>query len=168
MRRGDAVLPSALRDENRKANTGTMKRSFDSMAEAPDGPPSDETAAQEETATAVAASRAAPGEQMISGIGGTAGVKAAVYCCIPAAEPRPSQYSIPAGEPLLFTYFAIRGLGEVPRLLLAEAGAAYNSLAVTGEEEPSDVCFWRKRSPNVSQRFSVPFPVRSTLKYPSL
>ena len=37
---------------------------------------------------------------------------------------------------------------QVPRLVLAEAGAAYNSLAVTGEEEPSQSLQWRKRSPN--------------------
>ena len=49
---------------------------------------------------------------------------------------------------LVLTYFAIKGLGEVPRLLLAEADAAYVSVAVQGGEAPGDVGDWRAKSPN--------------------
>jgi len=92
-----------------------MKRSFDSL----DSPElrGDEAAAEEEIAAAAAASAAAPAEQMISGISGS-GVKSPVHCEILASVPRPAQYKVPAGEPLLFTYFAIQGLGEVRLLRL--------------------------------------------------
>ena len=85
---------------------------------------------------------------MISGISGS-GVKSPIYNEVPAVASRPAvQYRVPGGEPLLLTHFAIQGKGEVPRLLLAEAGAAYNSLSVTGEEDQADALQWRQRSPN--------------------
>jgi len=62
-----------------------------------------------------------------------------------------SQYNnaLAAGEkPLVLTYFAIQGLGEVPRLMLAEAGAAYSHLAMVGNEHAAAAAEWRKRSAN--------------------
>ena len=49
---------------------------------------------------------------------------------------------------LTLTYFAIKGLGEVPRLLLAEGGVSYTSLAVQGGEPQEIVGNWRSLSPN--------------------
>ena len=69
---------------------------------------------------------------------------------IEAASPPPPQYIVPDGRIPVFTYFAIRGLGEVPRLMFAEAGAAYKSIATLGtwDEHQKHECNWRGRSPN--------------------
>lgn len=112
-----------------------------------DGPPSLESVAEAEITRGIASSRAAPADQMVSGII-CGDVKSPIYNEVPAAVPRPAQYIAPSGGNVLFTYFSIRGLGEVPRLLLAESGAAYSSLAVTGDEDQADTFEWRSRSPN--------------------
>jgi len=49
-------------------------------------------------------------------------------------------------KPLLLTYFAIQGLGEVPKLILAEAGMPYEYIGVT--RAASLDMEWRSRSPN--------------------
>lgn len=56
--------------------------------------------------------------------------------------------SPPAKKKLVLTYFAIQGLGEVPRLILAETGMAYESIAALGGEDQSIAMEWRSRSPN--------------------
>ena len=62
----------------------------------------------------------------------------------------PLVFDVPGSKPsdLILTYFAIKGLGEVPRLLLAEADVAYISVAVQGGEPPDVVGDWRAKSPN--------------------
>ncbi|KAH8062450.1 glutathione transferase [Aureococcus anophagefferens] len=62
----------------------------------------------------------------------------------------PLVFDVPGSKPsdLILTYFAIKGLGEVPRLLLAEADVAYISVAVQGGEAPDVVGDWRAKSPN--------------------
>ena len=74
-----------------------MKRSFAAL----DDP--EAAMAEDEVAAVVAAAAAQPADQLISGISAS-GVTAPVYCEVPAAVPRPAQYRVPAGEPLLFTY----------------------------------------------------------------
>lgn len=49
---------------------------------------------------------------------------------------------------LVLMYFAIQGLGEVPRLILAEAAMPYESFAPFGGEDQSVAMEWRSRSPN--------------------
>ena len=45
-------------------------------------------------------------------------------------------------------YLCIRGLGETPRMMLAECGASYTHLASPMGEDQAVACEWRKRSPN--------------------
>jgi len=109
----------------------------------------DEVKAEAELAATIAAAEAAPADEKVTGLGsGTA----SVYFKIPGISPPPwENYAEQpkAGEkPLVLAYFAIRGLGEVPRLLLAEAGAAYEHIAITGGETQANSLEWRTRSPN--------------------
>lgn len=111
----------------------------------------DERAAEAEIAAAVAASRsaaAAADAQPVTGLGPS---PAPLYVEVRPAH-KPAQYPgavTSEGEksPLL-TYFAIPGLGEAIRLLLAEIGADYDHLAVAGGEEQAVAAEWRARSPN--------------------
>ena len=85
----------------------------------------EEDAAEAEIAAAIAAAKAAPPDEEIAGLGsGTA----MVHWEVPGSPAK--QYKSPArGEKhLVFLYLCIRGLGETPRLMLAECGAAYTHL----------------------------------------
>ena len=107
----------------------------------------DEDIAEAELAAAIAAAAKAPADEALGGLGdGTAMVHFEVD-----GGPRPPQYKEGRrkGEKgLLLLYLTIRGLGETPRLLLAEAGASYTHLASPMGEEQAVSCEWRKRSPN--------------------
>jgi glutathione S-transferase len=96
-------------------------------------------------AKALAAAAAAPPDESLLGL--TDATPAPVCVAVPAV-PAP-QYARPEAweKPLRLTYFAIQGLGEVPRLMLAEAGAAYESVAVYGGEQGTELA-WRTASPN--------------------
>jgi len=108
---------------------------------------SDEKAAEEELARAIKVANDASADEEVTGLG--PGSKAPIYFPVKGpARPPWEMYAIPHGKPLVFTYFAIRALGEVPRLLLAEAGATYEHIAVTGGEDQADALNWRTRSPN--------------------
>lgn len=108
----------------------------------------EEEVAEAELAAAIAAAKAAPADEAISGLGsGTAVIHFDVK---PTGKP-PKQYAfeLRAGEkPLVLLYLAIRGLGETQRLMLAEAGAEYTHLVSPMGEDQSLCIEWRKRSPN--------------------
>jgi len=108
-----------------------------------------EEVAEAELAAAIAAAEAASADEKVTGLGSG---KAPIYFkALGTLRPPWENYTVrpKAGEkPLVFTYFAIRGLGEVPRLLLAEAGAAFEHIAITGGEAQPDSLEWRSRSPN--------------------
>lgn len=106
----------------------------------------DEDAAEAEIAAAVAASKVAPDDEEIGGLhDGTA----MVHFDVKAEVPKQYREGRRSGEkPLIFIYLCIRGLGETPRLMLAEAGASYLHLASPMGEEQAVSCEWRKRSPN--------------------
>jgi len=109
----------------------------------------DEDAAEAEIAAAIAAAAAAPADEEISGLGTG---RAVVHFEVPAvAAPQYTKLGPgrKAGEKkLVFLYLCIRGLGETPRLMLAEAGAEYTFLASPMGEAQDVACEWRKRSPN--------------------
>eukprot|EP00966_Prymnesium_polylepis_P109121 2525156-Prymnesium_polylepis.2 len=107
-----------------------------------------EAEAEAELQRALAAADAAPDDEEVSGLG--SGCAPLVWRVEPAA-PAPAQYKRGAarGEaPLVFAYLSIRGLGETPRLMLAEAGAAYIHVAATMGEGQDVSLEWRTRSPN--------------------
>lgn len=109
----------------------------------------DEGKAQDELQAAIFAAAAAPLDEKVTGLGsGTA----PIHFIVPGISPPPWENYVErpkVGEkPLVFAYFAIRGLGEVPRLLLAEAGASYEHIAITGGETQANSLEWRTRSPN--------------------
>mmetsp|Transcript_22084 Transcript_22084/g.30736 ORF Transcript_22084/g.30736 Transcript_22084/m.30736 type:complete len:267 (+) Transcript_22084:3-803(+) len=84
---------------------------------------------------------------MIPGLGPSDGVIHIQY----RPSKSPSQYKTSLFQdekPLLLTYFAIKGLGEVPKLMLAECGAHYDQIAVVGLTDQSVAMEWRKRSQN--------------------
>ena len=106
----------------------------------------DEDAAEAEVAAALAAAAAAPPDEEIGGLGdGTA----MVAFEIPGQKVKQYQAGRQSGEKsLILMYLCIRGLGETPRLMLAECGAAYTHLASPMGEPQAVSCEWRKRSPN--------------------
>jgi len=110
----------------------------------------EEKRAEAELATAVAAAAAAPAEQQIDGLGSS---DAPLVFQVRPEGPLPKQYKTKAIEcdfdmkPPFFTYFAIQGLGEVPRMMLAEVGASYDHIAVAGGDQAL-AGNWRTRSPN--------------------
>ena len=107
----------------------------------------DEDLAEAELAAAIAAAAKAPADEEIGGLGdGTAMVHFEV-----AGGACPKQYK--AGQhrgekPLVLLYLCIRGLGETPRMMLAECGASYTHCASPMGEDQAVACEWRKRSPN--------------------
>jgi len=109
----------------------------------------DEEVAEAELSRAIAKSEAASATEKIAGLGSG---KAPLYFKVEGTVRPPWEMypTHPQGDekPLVLTYFAIRGLGEVPRLILAEAGASFEHIAVTGGEAQADSMEWRKRSPN--------------------
>jgi len=108
----------------------------------------DEAVAEAELSAAIAAAQAAPADEPIKGLGSG---MAPIYFKVPGITPAPWGYKKqpqPDEKPLVFAYLAIRGLGEVPRLMLAEAGAAYEHIAATMGEDQAVSLEWRKRSPN--------------------
>ena len=109
-------------------------------------PVPEEEIAEAELQNAILAAKFAPKDEDIGGLGdGTA----MVHFDVPAVKALQYKKGIKQGEkPLLFLYLCIRGLGETPRLMLAECGAAYCHLASPMGENQNIACEWRKRSPN--------------------
>lgn len=121
----------------------TNKRKIDEVD------PSEEDQAEAELVVAMAAAGAAKADEEIAGL--LQPSSGPLLFRVRPTGPNPKQYKVGArfGEkPLAFFYFAIKGLGEVQRLMLAEAGASYDHIAVTGGEEQEAVGSWRARSPN--------------------
>ena len=108
----------------------------------------EEAVAEAELAAAIKAAADAPANEEIAGLG--SGTAPLVWKVAPAGvEPKQYKKGQQRGEePLMFAYLAIRGLGEVPRLMLAEAGAAYTHVAATMAESQAVSLEWRARSPN--------------------
>ena len=96
-------------------------------------------------ATTKAAAEASPDEE----INGISPSNAVLHL---KSNPTPkSQYNTSlqdSEKPLLLVYFTIQGLGEVPKLLLAEAGMAYECIAMPWVEDQALSMEWRSRSPN--------------------
>jgi len=106
----------------------------------------DEDVAEMELAAAIKAAAEAPADEEIGGLGdGTAMVHYEVVGeCPPQYKPGRQK-----GEKyLVLIYLCIRGLGETPRMMLAEVGASYTHLASPMGEDQAVSCEWRKRSPN--------------------
>jgi len=104
-----------------------------------------ELKAEAEIDAATKAAAAASQDDEVSGIGAS---DAVLHL---KSNPSPkAQYITDIDEssekPLLLTYFTIQGLGEVPKLILAEAGMPYDYIGVTGVESLD--MEWRSRSPN--------------------
>jgi len=119
----------------------TNKRKISSEEEEGEGK------AESEIAAAIKAAAEASPDEMISGLGGES--KAVLY--LKSNPLKKTQYNTTLAEneePLLLTYFALQGLGEVPKLILAEAGMSYDCIAVMGGEDQSLATEWRSRSPN--------------------
>ena len=109
----------------------------------------DEQRAELEIETAILLSdKASAGEE----ITGLMGPKEPLFFEIRPQGEKPDQYTskepLDQEDPLLFTYFGIKGLGEQIRLLLAEAGADYDSVLVFGSLDQENAMQWRKRSAN--------------------
>lgn len=106
----------------------------------------DEDTAEAELSAAIAAAAAAPASEEIAGLGdGTAILH---FPVAGALGPQYREGRRDGEQPLVFLYLAIRGLGETPRLMLAEAGATYEHLASPMGEDQSIAAEWRRRSPN--------------------
>ena len=119
-------------------------------ADSTDPDPEAEAAAEASLLHAKTLASAASSAEHITGLAfGPGAPTAPLYFEVrPDAANRPGQYARPAGERLVLTYFAIRGLGEVCRLVLAEVQAAYDEVSVIGGERQADVLEWRANSPN--------------------
>lgn len=106
----------------------------------------DEAVAEAELEAALTAARQAPPDEEIGGLGdGTAMV---AFEFKGSAAKQYKQGRARGEKPLVFLYLCIRGLGETPRMMLAEAGAEYLHLASPMGEAQALSCEWRKRSPN--------------------
>lgn len=106
----------------------------------------DEEAAETELAAAIAAAKAAPPDEEITGLGSGS---AMVLFDVPGTKVKQYKVGKARGEKgLVLIYLCIRGLGEIPRLMLAECGAAYTHLASPMGESQAVSCEWRQRSPN--------------------
>jgi len=106
-----------------------------------------ELEAETEIIAAIEAAASASQEGEVSGLGVSDGVLHLKF------NPSPKiQYNTDVDEsseePLLLTYFAIQGRGEVPKLILAETGMPYDFIGVIGSEDQSLAMEWRSRSPN--------------------
>jgi len=107
----------------------------------------EEAKAEVEIATAIETANNAPPDELIAGLGPS---NAVLHFPLSKTTPKP-QYknALEANEkPLLLTYFSIIGLGEVPKLLLAESQMPYECFACIGGEDQSLAVQWRSRSPN--------------------
>ena len=106
----------------------------------------DEDVAEAEVQAAIAAAKDAPADEEINGLGsGTA----MVLFDVKAKPAKQYKSGYERGDkPLVLVYLTIRGLAEVPRLMLAEAGVEYIHLASPMSETQAVACEWRKRSPN--------------------
>jgi len=112
----------------------------------------DDKAAEAEFRAAIDASESADAAEAVAGLGPS---PAPLYLQIRPSH-KPEQYASAVGANaqngadglLALTYFTIPGLGESPRLLLAEAGADYDHFAMIGGEDMGVALNWRGRSPN--------------------
>ena len=104
----------------------------------------DEAEAEAEIATAIAAAKAAPADEEISGLGDGS---AMVHFEVEGAACKQYKNGRQRGEkPLVLLYLCIRGLGETPRLMLAECGASYTHLASPMGEAQAASCEWQELS----------------------
>lgn len=105
----------------------------------------EEKKAEKEIAEAIKASEAVSPDETVDGLGPSKGV---MYVRFRPSPKKQYDTELRSGEkPPLLTYFAIQGLGEVPRLMLAEAGMPYDHAIVVGGEDQSVALNWRSRSP---------------------
>jgi glutathione S-transferase len=109
----------------------------------------DEQRAELEIETVILLSDKASADEEILGV---MGPKDPLFFEIRPKGEKPDQYTskelLDQEEPLLFTYFGIKGLGEQIRMLLAEAGADYDSVLVFGSVDQEHAMQWKKRSAN--------------------
>lgn len=105
----------------------------------------EEAVAEAELQAAIEASGEAPADEKLPGLG--VGV-APIYFKVESTLVPQYQEGCKKGEKsLLFVYLTIRGLGEVPRIMLAECGASYDHMMITMGESQEKGLEWRKRSP---------------------
>lgn len=107
-----------------------------------------ELEAETEITVAKAAAAAAYPEGEIVGLGASDGVLHLHFTPAPKVQYKTTVDASSGEKPLLLTYFAIQGLGEVPKLMLAETGMSYDFIGVIGSEEQAQAMEWRARSPN--------------------
>lgn len=108
-----------------------------------------ESKAEAEIATATKSAASASQDGKISGLGPSDAVLHITFNPTPKAQYKTECIDESSGEKsLILTYFSIQGLGEVPRLILAEAGMPYESISAMGGEDQSVAMEWRTRSPN--------------------
>jgi len=108
----------------------------------------DEKFADKEISFAMQASKDADLEEPILGLGPS---KGPIYVQVRPRGGIPPQYIYclkENEETPIFTYFAIKGLGEVQRMMFAEANVPYDHIICVGGEDQSMVAEWRTRSPN--------------------
>ena len=108
-----------------------------------------ESKAEAEIATATKSAASASPDGKISGLGPSDAVLHITFNPTPKAQYKTECIDKSSGEKnIILTYFSIQGLGEVPRLILAEAGMPYESICAIGGEDQSVAMEWRTRSPN--------------------
>jgi len=107
-----------------------------------------ELEAETEIIVAKEAAAAASQEREIVGLGVSDGVLHLQFNPSPKVQYNTTIDASSGEKPILLTYFAIQGLGEVPKLILAETGMSYEFIGVIGSEEQSLAMEWRSRSPN--------------------
>lgn len=108
----------------------------------------DETKADAELIKATQAASSASPEELITGLGAS---QATFYLKSKPTTTKLQYKTFSSNDddkPLLLTYFAIQGLGEVPKLMLAEAETPYECIACMGGEDQSLALEWRTRAPN--------------------
>eukprot|EP00591_Stephanopyxis_turris_P001503 CAMPEP_0195511060 /NCGR_PEP_ID=MMETSP0794_2-20130614/3516_1 /TAXON_ID=515487 /ORGANISM="Stephanopyxis turris, Strain CCMP 815" /LENGTH=296 /DNA_ID=CAMNT_0040638603 /DNA_START=11 /DNA_END=901 /DNA_ORIENTATION=+ len=108
----------------------------------------DELKAEQEIKTAIETAKDCSPSDLVDGLGASSAV---LHLQFRPSQPKKELYDTtlhPNEKPLLLTYFAIKGLGEVPKLMLAECGAHYDQIAPIGGEDQSIAMEWRARSPN--------------------
>ena len=107
-----------------------------------------EDKAETEIATAIKAAKEASGDEVINGLGPSNAVLYLPASTKSSVKPQYKNAVQSDEKPLLLTYFAIIGLGEVPKLLLAESQMPYDCIACIGGEDQSLSIEWRSLSPN--------------------
>ncbi|MGK3756837.1 MAG: hypothetical protein ACI8RD_009151 [Bacillariaceae sp.] len=109
-----------------------------------------ESKAEAEIARAIKFAASVSQDGKISGLGASDAVLHITFNPTPKTQYKTKYIdeSSTGEKSLILTYFAIQGLGEVPRLILAESGMPYESIGAMGGEDQSVAMEWRTRSPN--------------------